>query len=125
MSKGESWKIRGLRERIENENPDLAASAAVNRFEREAIAVPEELTPPVDAKPWQRRLHDDAVRLYRELVVAEPDGLTLTELHYRGMLGQQRHRNALKLLRTSGVVSESRRGPGGFDVDQIVLRAAR
>lgn len=118
-----SEKIRQLREAIENANPELAADAATRRFERQAIPVPAELLPPADAPKWQRRAYADAAVLFRELVVAEPDGLTLTLLLHHGGLGQKRHQEALKLLRKSGTVTEGRRGADGFDIDRIFLRA--
>lgn len=97
-----SWKVRGIREAYETQN--RAAESAARQFERAAIPVPPRLTAPSDAPPWLQRNCQDAASLYIDLVIAG-DGILLRDAG-AGM-GQKRRQEALKLLRSSGVIRES------------------
>lgn len=116
----ESDEVRRIREAYENDHPEEAARLAARRFEAESIELPELLKSPDPASSWDK-LHADAVtRVWRELVLAGPDGLSLTELMARAGSGKYAQ-TAIARIREIGVVTESRRNPGGFDQDEIVL----
>ena len=98
----ESAKRRLIRESRQNQHPDQAAAQAARRFESEAIPVPAELVPDESMLPWKARIVTDAASLYRDVVMAGPDGLKLAALP-----GGERWQSAAKLLRASGTVAES------------------
>lgn len=115
-------ELRRLRRAAQDANPQAAAAAWARGFERDSIPLPTQFLASPDASQPKQRALRDAGALYRELVVAEPHGLTLTELRAAGYLGQERHDEALKVLCALGVVVEGRKGVDGFDTDCIFLR---
>lgn len=117
----EEWR-REMMRRSEEASPEWAAAVAAARFERQAITVPRELAAPIGANPELRQLHADAVRLYRELVIAGPNGLSLAGLVGASYLSVKQTEEAANLLRESGVVDEIRRESSGSDFYDIIFR---
>lgn len=107
-----SSRLQAIRDWHVNADPERAAAGAAARFEREAIAVPPELAAPDDAPVSQARVHADAGDMYRSLVMAGPAGIALRDIHPD--MGKQRRAAALRLLRGSGLVTETK--PAGLIV---------
>ena len=118
-----SW----LRQAWENQHPEEAAERAARQFELRAVPLPVDLAIDDSAPPYLRRIHSDAAHLYQVLVITSgAGGLTLSELFAAGELGTDRHRQALKRLRSSESVSESRQqraNQAGTMQVQVVLQA--
>lgn len=126
-----SWKVEAIRKAWaewqrsqDDKRPDVAADRAVARFEADAIKTPAALEAPAGVPDWQRLQYSDAARLYR-LVAVAPEGVTLADLT-GSIASRKRSEQALRLLRQSGAVCESREPRERRDgrvVDLIVLRA--
>jgi hypothetical protein len=119
-------KVDAIRMAWQAERPDLAAEQAAEEFERAAIPVPAGLLPDESMRPWRARIYSDAASLYRTLVIAGTDGVLLARLEIGCGMGHKRYQDALKVLRASGEISESReRLPdrAGYIREQVVLRA--
>lgn len=114
---GISTKGAQLREiNLQNRSTDaLARSVSFG-----TVVVPAALDAPADARPWLAKAHGDAQCLYRETAVARDDGVELRVLGSE--LGKDRRQAALKVLRSCGVVTETRENREGTDRRLIVLR---
>ncbi len=122
-----SAKVEGIRRAWQEKHPETAAEQTAHIFEREAIAVPTTLAPMSDAPLWETSVCQDAGELYRSVVIAAADGVSLTGLAAGAGMGKQRFDAALRKLRCSGAVSESSEvlpDNVGAPRTQVVLRAA-
>ena len=87
-------QVDAIRRAWENAYPELAAEKAARQFEFMGIEIPDRLTvdPPVG-------------ELYREVVMAGPNGITVAELRAgESVLGARA--DAIRRLRRSGCVTE-------------------
>jgi hypothetical protein len=116
--------IRAGQQRQQDEqDPEAAAARMARRIELDAVPIPASLIPDMSLPGWAARLRADAAELYRQLVLAGPQGLLVRDLLEQ--LPKSR-RDAIKVLRGCGAVRESTRtqaDKGGRKREMKVLMA--
>lgn len=91
--------------------------------ERRAVPIPVALEDPQSADASAQAVYAEAREFYRDIVVAGDAGLKLTELGQSSLTpDKERRKSAVKLLRASGAVVESKEELDGGSRAATVLR---
>lgn len=117
------WAIREAHyQKWAASDPASYAEAVAHQQALDAVPIPQSLTTPTGARPWERQAYQGARGLYREIFVSGAEGVELRKLGTR--MGKERRQAELKLLRATDAVVETKESRESAQVPVIVLRTA-